>query len=142
MRAEITKIFFRVNSLRIKEISVRRLRSFGDYSNIAVELRADLSVADDVEKVFEELLNKINEMIDISKEIEEASVVKENINTTLKDLKRSTDEYRRLLLELLKIKADFEKLNDDISELFDRLNEKKSIIERIKEKMGLVKDDR
>jgi len=86
--------------MRISRVCVRRLRSFVDYSNIAVELCADLDEGDDLSAIHRKLVEQVNLLIEEAKEVEQERELvekimqeRENISKWLKGL---PDYYEEL----------------------------------------------
>ena len=94
--------------MKIERICVRRLKSFLDYSNVAVELCASLD-GDDVDKVYGELLEKANILIERTRAIEQGNELARKIEAErrsikehliyLEDLMKKLEEQKQLLLE-------------------------------------------
>jgi len=95
--------------LKIERICVRRLKSFLDYSNVAVELCASLDEGDDVDKVYGDLLEKANILIERTRAIEQGNELARKIEAErrsikehlmhLKNLMKKLEEQKQLLLE-------------------------------------------
>ena len=95
--------------MKIERICVRRLKSFLDYSNVAVELCASLDEGDDVDKVYGDLLEKANILIERTRAIEQGNELARKIEAErrsikehlmhLKNLMKKLEEQKQLLLE-------------------------------------------
>ena len=95
--------------MKIERICVRRLKSFLDYSNVAVELCASLDEGDDVDKVYGDLLEKANILIERTRAIEQGNELARKIEAErrsikehliyLEDLMKKLEEQKQLLLE-------------------------------------------
>ena len=95
--------------MKIERICVRRLKSFLDYSNVAVELCASLDEEDDVDKVYGDLLEKANILIERTRAIEQGNELARKIEAErrsikehlihLDDLMKKLEEQKQLLLE-------------------------------------------
>lgn len=126
--------------MRITEVSVRRLKSLSNFSNIAVELKADVSPNDSVDEVFEVLLQQCNKLIELAPEIEMR-------DSLLKEIDKLKEEVKDELLRYEEAVRSYEKVRDEIrmmrmtleaelEALKSRLDEKKSLVSKIKEKVG------
>jgi len=122
--------------VRVTEIAVRRLKSFGDFSNIAVELRAALAPSDDVEKVFEALLTKIEELIELGRDLEYAAALSQEIEKKRKELRsevealeKTLDEYMAAVEELKKVR---DVLSKELEEARELLRRRGSVLDRIR----------
>jgi len=95
--------------MKVERICVRRLKSFLDYSNVAVELCASLDEGDDVDKVYEDLLEKANILIERTRAIEQGNELARKIEAErrsikehlmhLEDLMKKLEEQKQLIWE-------------------------------------------
>jgi len=108
--------------MKISRICVRRLKSFVDYSNIAVELCADLDEGDDVAAVHRKLVEQVNLLIEEAKEVEQEREIVEKIV-------RKQEEVSKWLKGL----SDYyEELKQQATKLADQVNEVRQILEQAK----------
>jgi len=126
--------------MRVTEIAVRRLKSFGDFSNIAVELRASVGPSDDLDMVFEVLLAKINEYIELAPQIEKVSVYAEELEAKRKQLleeieafAKALDEYRNAIEELRELKEGIARELEEAKQLLSQAQSRRqSLLEKLK----------
>ena len=115
--------------MRIERVSVRRLKSFWDYSNAAVELTVVVDENDDLDSVVKELMLKAEAYASMAKDLSRSEELKEmieklrkNVEIHLKDL----EEYKNELIELDR------ELSKVIQELHGQVESKRSLLEKIK----------
>jgi len=125
--------------VRVTEISVRRLKSLSNFSNIAVELRADVSPNDNLDDVFEVLLQQCNKLIEAAPEIEsrdtllkEIEKLKAEVRDELVRYEEAVETYRKVKDEIRMMRVDIEA---ELEELKNKIGEKKTLIAKIKEKI-------
>ena len=86
--------------MRIERICVRRLKSFTDYSNVAVEICASLDEGEDIETVYAELLQQANIMIAKTRLIEESEEIREHIEK-LREVLHQLEEQKQELIQAI-----------------------------------------
>ncbi len=84
--------------MKVEKICVRRLKSFLDYSNVAVELCVSVDEKDDIDKVYEDLITRANVLIERTKAIERG----EELQKMIEAERRSLQEHLIHLEDLLK----------------------------------------
>ena len=99
--------------MRIDRMCVRRLKTTGPYENIAIEICAEISLNDDLHAVYEALLSKISEFIELAPDIERS-------NALLETLERKRSELRKMVLDVEK----------SVNELQSTMNELRNVIEQ------------
>lgn len=106
--------------MKMDRICVRRLKSFWDYSNVAVELCASLDEGDDVDKVYGDLLEKANLLIARTKELENVEDLRRRIEEERRAIQNQVEHLETILKEL---EDQREKLAETINEANTLLNE-------------------
>ncbi len=128
--------------MRIDRMCVRRLKTTGSYENIAIELCADVSLNDDLETVYEALLTKINEFIELMPGIEKATKYLEEIDRKRKALEQRIAEMEKTLNELHSLYERASMLSscirDAINELRNTIEQATNLVEEAKNKKGLL----
>ena len=99
--------------MRINTMCVRRLKTTGPYENIAIEICAEISLNDDLNAVYEALLAKISEFIELAPDIERS-------NALLETLERKRSELKSMLLDVEK----------SVNELQSTMNELRNVLEQ------------
>lgn len=122
--------------MRITEIAVRRLKSFGDYSNVAVELRAALGPNDDVDTVYEALLTKVEELIELSRDLERAEAVAREVERRRAELRSEVEALERALEEYTGAVEELRRVRDELVRALEEarraLSAKGSLLERLR----------
>ena len=112
--------------MRITEIYVERLKSYGDYSNRSVGLKAVLDENDNVDEVYKQLVGKCETLLEIQ-EIE--------ANKKLIDLELMSYEERKKELE--KARQEFQEIRKQLENELSSLNEQLLKIEKLAEEKQL-----
>jgi len=112
--------------VRITEIYVERLKSYGDYSNRSVGLKAILDENDNVDEVYKQLAGKCETLLEIQ-EIE--------ANKKLIDLELMSYEERKKELE--KARQEFQEIRKQLENELRELHEELMKIERLAEEKQL-----
>jgi len=125
--------------VRVTEISVRRLKSLSNFSNIAVELKADVSPNDNLDDVFEVLLQQCNKLIEVTPEIESRDALLKEIEKLKAEVRDELVRYEEAVKSYEKIRDEIRMMRIDIEaeleELKNKIGEKKTLIAKIKEKI-------
>jgi len=112
--------------MKITEIYVERLKSYGDYSNRRVGLRAVLDENDSVEEAY----RKLAEMCETLVEMQE-------IRSRREILEKEIKEYEGRYEALRKIKEEYAKIRDELLSELNRLREELEKIELLAEEKHL-----
>jgi len=128
--------------MRIDRMCVRRLKTTGSYENIAIELCADVSLNDDLDAVYEALLTRINEFIELLPDIEKAAKLLEDVNRAKKELEQKVSEIDSYLTELHSLYERASMLGSiiksAINELRNVVDQANQLVEESKNKKGLL----
>ena len=112
--------------VRITEVYVERLKSYGDFSNRRVGLRAVLDENDDVKDVYKRLAEECETLL----ELQEINVKKELVE-------KEKELYQRRLDELRKLKEEYFVIREELSKELDKLNETLAKIEELAQERQL-----
>ena len=107
---------------RIVEIYVERLKSFGDYSNRRVGLRAILDENEDVKEVYLKLARECETLL----EIQDIEAKKELLEWHIRQYEERRKELEKVREEFNKIRGELEK---ELQELADELRKIEKLAE-------------
>ena len=96
--------------MRVSRIHVERLKSYGDYSNRAVRLEADLDPDDDLEAVYRELASRAETLLEIS----EIQAEKSWVEAEMERLKQRKEELEKLREEYYEIREELRKALSEV----------------------------
>ena len=112
--------------MRVVEIYVERLKSYYDYSNRRVGLRALLDEGEDLREAYLRLAGECETLLDL-KEIEsERELIEERRR-----------EYERRVEELRKIRDEYHEIREELVRELNKLAEEVSRVEKLVETKGL-----
>ena len=122
------------------EIYVERLKSYGDYSNRRVGLRAVLDDGENVRDAFLKLAQECETLLDIGKiesDIELLKQKKKEYEEWYKELQAAAEEYHKIREEL---RSELRNISDELSKI-ERLVEEKElkVKESILEKLRKIR---
>ena len=121
--------------MRLERVCVRRLKSFMDYSNAAVELCALLDENDKVDDVVEMLAFKAEAYVRRIREIDRLEELKSALEDSLADLRRLQGELQEKLNTALELRSKLEEAVREIEKLEADARQAAGILEKIKEKL-------
>ena len=98
--------------MRITEIYVERLRSYPDYSNRSVGLKAVLDEGDDVVEVYRELAGRCEALLRI-----------QEIQVNIEDVEKQLKRYEEARQRLEKAKEEFEEIREQLTAELKRVSE-------------------
>ena len=121
--------------MRINTMCVRRLKTTGPYENVAIELCAEVSLNDDLDAVYEALLTKISEFIELLPGIERAAKYLEEVERRRAELERAVLEMERSLNELRSV---YSAVSSTLSELRSVVEQAGRLVEEARKRKSLL----
>ena len=112
--------------MKITEIYVERLKSYGDYSNRRVGLRAVLEEGENVKEAYLKLAGECESLL----ELQEIRTRKELIEMEMK-------QYQERLEDLKKVKEEYVKIREELMNELNKLVEEIGKIEKLAEEKQL-----
>lgn len=106
--------------MKLDRMCVRRLKSFADYSNVAVELCASLGEGDEPNAVYSELLALVNAMIARTRYVEESEELRKRVAETETEMRELVKQLKQLLGEAETRKSELQELVAEAHELLDK----------------------
>lgn len=117
--------------MKIVEIYVERLKSYGDYSNRKVGLKAILDEGEDIEQTYLELARKCETLLDI-----------QQIEAKREELEYYIKRYEERKKELEQLKEEYYKIREELnSELIELRKEVERILTLAEQKHLKIKDE-
>ena len=115
-----------MRDVRVTEIYVERLKSYGDYSNRRVGLKAILDEGESLKDAYLKLATECETLLELRE-----------IEANLEYIKRRREEYERRKEELEKLFNEYNKIRLELTRELRRLSEEVSKIEKLVEEKEL-----
>ena len=117
--------------MRVVEIYVERLKSYGDYSNRKVGLRAVLEEGEDLKEAYLSLARACETLLEI-----------QGIEANIAEVELYTKVYEERKRELERLREEYRKIREELSEELSGLRQELEKVERlIEEKRVRLKDE-
>jgi len=117
--------------MRITEIYVERLKSYGDYSNRRIGLKAIIDEGEDLKEAYMDLARKCEELLDI-----------QQIEAKTTEVEYFIKRYEERKKELEQLKEEYCEIREELNEELNGLRRELERIERLAEEKHLkLKDE-
>ena len=112
--------------MKVVEIYVERLKSYGDFSNRRVGLRAVLDSGENVRDAFLKLARECETLLDLR-----------DIEADIELVEKRKKEFEERYKELLAVKEEYDKIREELRSELRNISEELSKIERLYEEKEL-----